>query len=126
MTVNGVERRLYPRIPLKDVLVDTHSNFDRSHDMLVGKIEDISMGGMLTVFDPFDQLNEQVFLSFSLPNGSRFVGIKSRVVWSGVDEDKQLAGMEFLELGSPHRSRLADFIQQWESHFEKHGKYPNS
>lgn len=121
----GVERRLYPRIPLKDVFVDTHSIFDRSHDMIVGKIEDISLGGMLTSFDPFDQLNDQVYLSFSLPNGSGFVGIKSRLVWSGIEEHKQLAGLEFLNLKSADCDRLSAFINEWEKYFESHGTYPN-
>jgi c-di-GMP-binding flagellar brake protein YcgR len=121
---DGVERRLYPRIPLKDVLVDTHPTFDRSHDMLVGKIEDISLGGLLTSFNPFDQLCEEVYLSFSLPDGSSFVGIKSRVVWSGIEEHKQLAGMEFLQFEPEEHKRLNNFLSLWETHFEKHGEYP--
>jgi len=122
----GVERRIYPRIPLKDVLVDTHATFHRSHEMIVGKIEDISLGGLLTSFNPFDQLGEEVFLSFSLPNGASFIGISSRLVWSGIEEHKQLAGLEFQHLDPEDRNRLRSFLNKWENYFENHGEYPTT
>ena len=83
-----------------------------------------SLGGLLTSFDPFDQLAEEVYLSFSLPNGSSFVGIKSRLVWSGIEEHKQLAGMEFQHLDPEDRNRLSGFLSEWEKYFESHGEYP--
>ena len=51
-------------------------------------------------------------------------GIKSRVVWSEVDEHILVAGMEFVQLEFYDHSQLGGVINEWEMYFERHGEYP--
>ena len=108
--MNPVERRATPRIPLKDVFVDTHKKFDKSHEMVQGIIDDISAGGMQMSFDLYDEINDTVYLWFTLPNGSQFAGLKARVAWSGIDGTRQKAGLEFVNLQQDYQNSLTQYL----------------
>ena len=111
---NPTDRRQFPRIPLKDVFVDTHNQFDRSHEMVQGTIDDISVGGLQMSFNLYDEIENNVYLWFTLPNGAQFAGIKAKVAWAGIDGTQQKAGIEFQNMGTQYEKSLAQFISDWE------------
>ncbi|MBM4358165.1 MAG: protein kinase [Deltaproteobacteria bacterium] len=100
-------QRLFERVPYVTVAEVVHGGA-----VLVGKSEDISLGGMLVRSDVPVDAQTRVKVRFALPGSARPVDVGATVRWSRAARSGEFAiGLQFVDLQNECRKAILDFVR---------------
>ena len=105
------ERRLTPRISLGDVVVQCFSYETQTIPTCEGRIMNLGSEGMKLETEEAANLalDDDIFLSFILPDASRFIKKKARVIWQAKGS-QTIFGLYFPDQVPEEFRRLKSFL----------------
>ena len=110
------ERRKTARITLSQVTVECYTYEAQTIPTCEGRILDLGLEGMKIELDePTDlRLDDEMLLTFILPDGTRFTKKRSRIVWQARGSDV-VFGVYFPKQTPEDAARLKDYLSVRES-----------
>jgi len=105
------ERRKTVRMTLSQVTVECYTYQTQTIPTCEGRILNLGLDGMkLEIDEPADiQLDDEMLLTFILPDGSRFTKKRARVVWQAHGSDT-IFGVYFPTQSSDDAAQLQGYL----------------
>jgi uncharacterized protein (TIGR02266 family) len=104
---NGIEKRLFPRKPLR-IKVTFEDEFGDGIIWLYS--DNISLGGIFLASDIPISIGSSVFMSFSLPSDSRCLRASGEIIRVEKEAGCMGMGVRFIGLTPEGREAIQDFV----------------
>jgi c-di-GMP-binding flagellar brake protein YcgR len=103
---SGIERRQHTRVPTR-LLTETETS--TTHDKGLGRIINLSVGGVLVLTTNTLELHEEIALNFTLPPKGHRIQVRAKV--TRVEEGESM-GLEFVSIEEKDRNAIREYVQK--------------
>ncbi len=103
---SGIERRQHKRVSTHLL---TETEISTAHDKGLGRIVNLSVGGVLVLTTNTLEANEEIVLNFHLPPKGRRIQTRARV--TRVEEGESM-GLEFVSIKDEDRNAIREYVQK--------------